>query len=241
MELLGLGASSLAQAVCCSWEQRLAIEKHWQFFLLVYSERVPKLASLSVWGDRKHKLIFHLEVKQELVCQVQAQGGFAVPPVENSVLHFAVGSFLSQHVIASTLLSGSSRGEEVVLLAGTTASWVSSLMVASLGACHQSCAGTSCCGGDSREDAETVLGMHPLWNAPFFVCVCFLGIRSLPPLGTEPFSGRFWLCWGAWDFEAGWLTALPLLYSQLNFLVSQAGGNWQCVVVTTWLPDYCTC
>lgn len=109
-------------------------------------------------------------------------------PVENSVLHFAVGSFLSQHVIAGTLLSGSSRGEEVMLLAGRTASWVASLVVASLGACHQGCAGTSCCGGHSGEDAATALGMHPLWDAPLLFIYLFFPFRNqelaLPWYGT---------------------------------------------------------
>lgn len=120
-------------------------------------------------------------------------------PVENSVLHFAVGSFLSQHVIAGTLLSGSSRGEEVMLLAGRTASWVASLVVASLGACHQGCAGTSCCGGHSGEDAETAQACTPCGMPHFylFIYLFLSGIRSLPSLGMEPFSGRFWLCSGA--------------------------------------------
>lgn len=59
----------------CNWRE-LAV------FLLVFSERIPKLASLSVWGDRKHELIFHLRVKLALLCQARAQGSFAVPPPE---------------------------------------------------------------------------------------------------------------------------------------------------------------
>lgn len=104
-------------------------------------------------------------------------------PVENSVLHFAVGSFLSQHVIAGTLLSGSSRGEEVMLLAGRTASWVASLVVASLGACHQGCAGTSCCGGHSGEDAETAQACTPCGMPHFYLFIySFQESGACPPL-----------------------------------------------------------
>lgn len=119
-------------------------------------------------------------------------------PVENSVLYFAVGSFLSQHVIAGTLLSGSSRGQDVVLLAGRTASWVASLMVASLGACHQGCAGTSCCGGALRRRCCNGPRHAPPVGCPTFIYLFIFSFQesgACPPLVRNLSPAGFGCAW----------------------------------------------
>lgn len=69
-----------------------------------------------------------------------------------------------------------------MLLAGRTASWVASLVVASLGACHQGCAGTSCCGGHSGEDAETAQACTPCGVPHFYLFFSFQESGACPPL-----------------------------------------------------------